>query len=52
MEGVVTIGTVGTILYEMESRGRHLINVQWDNGVISLVSPREIEVIEGDIIWQ
>ncbi|MGH7775462.1 MAG: hypothetical protein ACREQA_24815 [Candidatus Binatia bacterium] len=51
-QGVVRACTEGTILYEMKRHGRHLINVHWDNGLSLNVSPNEIEIIDGDVLWQ
>ena len=44
--------TEGTIQYEIENLGRHLINVHWDNGLRLNVFPNEIEIIDGDFLWQ
>ena len=30
----------------MDNLGRHLISVQWDNGVIDYVYPTEIEILD------
>lgn len=38
--------TEGTILYDLDNVGRHLISVQWDNGLIDYVFPVEIEIID------
>jgi hypothetical protein len=39
----------GIIQYDIDNLGRHLISVQWDNGVIDYVYPLEIEVLgQGD----
>ncbi len=48
----VKASTEGTIQYEVERLGRHLINVQWDNGLSLNVSPDEIEIIDGELSWQ
>lgn len=50
--GMVTSSTGGTIQYEIEKLGRHLILVDWDNGLSLNVSPSEIEIIDGEILWQ
>jgi hypothetical protein len=42
----------GTIQYEIENLGRHIINVRWDNGLTLNVFPNEIEIIDGDLSWQ
>jgi hypothetical protein len=35
----------GIIQYDIDNLGRHLISVQWDNGVIDYVYPLEIEIL-------
>ncbi len=50
--GMVTSSTGGTIQYEIENLGRYQILVDWDNGLSLNVSPREIEIIDGDLSWQ
>lgn len=50
--GIVTSSTGGTIQYEIKNLGRHLINVHWDNGLRLNVFPNEIEIIDGDFLWQ
>ena len=47
-QGVVSASAEGTIEYEIENLGRHLINVQWDNGVTLNVLADDIEIIGGD----
>jgi len=49
--GMVTSSTGGTIQYEIEKLGCHLILVDWDNGLSLNVSPSEIEIIDGDLSW-
>lgn len=51
-QGMVRASTEGTIHYEIENLGRHLINVHWDNGLRLNVFPNEIEIIDGDVLWQ
>ena len=51
-QGMVDASTEGTIQYETENLGRHLVNVHWDNGLRLNVFPDEIEIIDGDVIWQ
>lgn len=51
-QGTVRTSTEGTIQYEIENLGRHLINVQWDNGPRMNVFPNEIEIIDGDLFWE
>jgi hypothetical protein len=54
--GLIRRDTEGIIQYDMENLGRHLISVQWDNGVIDYVYPPEIEIFgqgeEPDVIDQ
>jgi hypothetical protein len=33
----------GTVIYEMDNLGRHLILVNWDNGILVPVFPNEVE---------
>ena len=51
-QGTVRASTEGTIQYEIENLGRHLINVHWDNGLRLNIFPNEIEIIDGDFLWQ
>jgi len=37
----------GTVIYEMDNLGRHLILVNWDNGILVPVFPGEVE-FEGE----
>ena len=50
-QGTVRSSMKGTIQYEIENLGRHLINVHWDNGLRLNVFPNEIEIIDGDLSW-
>jgi len=50
-QGMVRASTEGTIQYEIENLGRHLINVNWDNGLRLNVFPNEIEIIDGHLSW-
>ncbi len=43
--GLVRRYSEGLIQYNMDNLGRHLISVQWDNGVIDYVYPAEIEIV-------
>lgn len=36
-------GSQGTVVYEMDNLGRHLILVRWDKGIVVPVFPEEIE---------
>jgi hypothetical protein len=48
-QGLVRRYSKGIIQYNMDNLGRHLISVQWDNGVIDYVYPLEIEILgQGD----
>jgi hypothetical protein len=51
-QGIVRASTEGTIQYEIENLGRHLVNVHWDNGLRLNVFADEIEIIDGDLFWQ
>jgi hypothetical protein len=51
-QGTISASMEGTIQYEIENLGRHLINVRWDNGLRLNVFPDEIEIIDGDLLWQ
>ena len=51
-QGMVRTSTEGTIQYEIENLDRDLINVHWDNGLRLNVFPNEIEIIDGDFLWQ
>ena len=45
-QGLVRRYSEGFIQYNMDNLGRHLISVQWDNGVIDYVYPTEIEILD------
>jgi hypothetical protein len=45
-QGLVRRYSEGIIQYDMENLGRHLISVQWENGVIDYVYPLEIEILD------
>ena len=51
-QGTVSASMEGTIQYEIENLGRHIINVRWDNGLTLNVFHNEIEIIDGDLSWQ
>ena len=51
-QGTVSASMEGTIQYEIENLGRHIINVRWDNGLRMNVFPNEIEIIDGDFLCQ
>jgi hypothetical protein len=44
-QGLVKRYSEGIIQYDLDNLGRHLVSVQWDNGVIDYVYPREIEIL-------
>ena len=44
-QGLVRRYSEGIIQYNMDNLGRHLISVQWDDGVIDYVYPLEIELL-------
>ena len=43
--GLIRRYSEGVIQYDIDNLGRHLISVQWDNGVIDYVYPLEIEIL-------
>jgi hypothetical protein len=43
-DGILPRDTFGTVRYEMENLDRHLVAVDWDNGMDTLVFPQEIEI--------
>jgi hypothetical protein len=45
-QGLVRRYSEGIIQHNVDNLGRHLISVQWDNGVIDYVYPLEIEVLD------
>ena len=51
-QGTVSASMEGTIQYEIENVGRHLINVRWENGLRLNIFPNEIEIIDGDLLRQ
>jgi len=51
-EGMVSASAEGTIQYELENLGRHLVNVHWDNGLRLNVLASDIEIIDGDLSLQ
>jgi hypothetical protein len=51
-QGTVRPSTEGTIQYEIKNLGRRLVHVHWDNGLRLNVFPDEIEIIDGDLLWQ
>lgn len=44
VEGNLPRGSQGTVIYEMDNLGRHLILVNWDSGILVPVFPDEIEL--------
>ena len=51
-QGIVRASTEGTIQYEIENLGRCLVNVDWHNGLRLNVLADDIEIIDGDLLWQ
>ena len=44
-QGLIRRYSEGIVQYDMDNLGRHLISVQWDNGVNDYVYPLEIEIL-------
>lgn len=44
-QGRVSVSTEGTIQYEVDNLGRHLIHVRWNNGLSLNVFSSDIEII-------
>ena len=42
VQGDLPRGSHGTVVYEMDNLDRHLIVVNWDNGIVVPVFPGEI----------
>ena len=42
VEGLLPRGSQGTVVYEMDNLGRHLILVNWDSGFSVPVFPNEV----------
>jgi len=49
--GFIKSLALGTIVFELVGRGCHLVNVYWDQGIDTLVSPTVIVVAETGIVW-
>jgi hypothetical protein len=47
-QGLIRRFTEGTILYDLANLGRHLISVDWDNGLTDYAYPFEIEIINDE----
>jgi len=45
-QGLTRRFTEGTIQYDLENIGRHLLSVEWENGVTDYVYPFEIEILD------
>jgi hypothetical protein len=45
-QGLTRRLTDGTIQYDLENIGRHLLSVEWENGVTDYVYPFEIEILD------
>jgi len=50
VKGDLPRGNYGTVVYEMDNLGRHLILVNWDTGISVPVFPDEIELQPEDIM--
>jgi hypothetical protein len=46
--GNVQLSAEGTIISEIDNLGRHLIEVDWQNGVRAYVFPHEIDIVSDD----
>jgi hypothetical protein len=44
VQGTLPRKSFGTVVYEMDNLGRHLIMVSWDSGITVPVFPDEIEL--------
>ena len=42
VQGILPRESLGTVVYELDNSGRHLIMVNWDNGITAPVFPDEI----------
>ncbi len=47
VKGDLPRGSHGTVVYELDNLGRHLILVEWDTGISVPVFPDEIELARG-----
>jgi hypothetical protein len=45
-QGLTRRFTEGTVQFDLDNLGRHLISVIWDNGVTDYAYPFEIEIID------
>ncbi|HEV8713956.1 MAG TPA: hypothetical protein VGX03_14160 [Candidatus Binatia bacterium] len=43
-DGLLRRDAYGTIQYEMDNLGRHLVFVDWDNGMTTPVFAQEVEI--------
>jgi hypothetical protein len=43
--GTVPPAAVGTVLFELDNLGRHMLRVRWDDGLCAYVFPDEIEIV-------
>ena len=51
MDGMIKSLAKGTIVFEVVGGNCHFVNVYWDHGVDSLVSPQEIVVNDSALVW-
>jgi hypothetical protein len=53
--GNVQLFAEGTIIYEIDNLGRHLLEVDWENGIRAYVFPHEVEIVsnrDAADVWQ
>ena len=50
VEGILPQGSHGTVVYEMDNVGRHLILVNWDRGFSVPVDCRSAREAEGSVV--
>ena len=43
--GNVPPAALGTVLFELDNLGRHMLQVRWDDGLCAYVFPDEIEIV-------
>jgi hypothetical protein len=51
LAGIIRSFATGTIVFELVGGNCHYVNVYWDHGVDSLVSPQEIVVNDSALVW-
>jgi hypothetical protein len=50
--GRIAAFTEGVIVSETDNLGRHLLMVEWENGLCAYAFPNDIEIIDGDVAGQ